>query len=354
MAKYDVTSELASVIKSTRIANNVTAKSIAEHVGKSQSYISKLEKGDIKSIEQSELISIFRFILGSEEAFQDFLNKSLSKIISSVALRYNDDEINEQFWYLNFDQVLRLIPIPEKMIDDLSEKIKDNNISIEYLCERINGNESISPEVADLDSYPYNTWFPLVEDGEIKSRSIKMKVSKSEIYDILNKDKLNTNYVTMLSIVYYIIIIIKYGHSTEISKEKYKEIMTYSIEYLNGHHFFSLEEKHYLEMSAKSEKDRNALLSEFDKDNAQTINMIINTFRVFSDIDILKTTEYLNQFKNNLDWDSGFMLRLISFNFYEIINIETEQKQQLLYEIKKLIEKYKDIPDTENQIKIYD
>ena len=86
----------------------------------------------------------------------------------------------------------------------------------------------------------------------------------------------------------------------------------------------------------------------------QTINMIINTFRVFSDIDILKTTEYLNQFKNNLDWDSGFMLRLISFNFYEIINIETEQKQQLLYEIKKLIEKYKDIPDTENQIKIYD
>ena len=48
------------------------------------------------------------------------------------------------------------------------------------------------------------------------------------------------------------------------------------------------------------------------------------------------------------------MLRLISFSFYEIINIETEQKQQLLYEIKKLIEKYKDIPDAENQIKIYD
>lgn len=95
----------------------------------------------------------------------------------------------------------------------------------------------------------------------------------------------------------------------------------------------SFEEKHYLEMNAKREKDRDSLLS---------------------DIDILKTTEYLNQFKKNLDWDSGFMLRLISFSFYEIINIETEQKQQLLYEIKKLIEKYKDIPDAENQIKIYD
>lgn len=37
-----------------------------------------------------------------------------------------------------------------------------------------------------------------------------------------------TNYVTMLSIVYYINIIIKYGHSNEISKE----------EYLNNYHFF--------------------------------------------------------------------------------------------------------------------
>lgn len=354
MAKYDVTTELASVIKSTRIANNVTAKTVAEHIGKSQSYISKLEKGDIKSIDQSELISIFEFILGSGDAFQDFLNKSLSKIMSSVALRYNDDEINEQFWYLNFDQVLRLIPIPQKMIDELSENIKNKNISIEYLCERINGNEYISPEIADLDSYPYNTWFPFVENGEIKARCIKMKVSKSEIYDILNKNKVSTNYVTMLSIVYYINIIIKYCNSTEISKEQYKEVMEFSEEYLNSHRFFSLEERRYLEINAKSEKEREALLSEFDKENANTINMIINAFRIFSDIDILKTTEYLNQFKKNLDWDSGFMLRLISFSVYEISNVDTEQKQQLLYDIKNLIDKYKNSSDKENQMKIYD
>lgn len=47
-----------------------------------------------------------------------------------------------------------------------------------------------------------------------------------------------TNYVTMLSIVYYINIIIKYGHSTEISKEEYNEIMFSSKKYLNNYHFF--------------------------------------------------------------------------------------------------------------------
>lgn len=42
----------------------------------------------------------------------------------------------------------------------------------------------------------------------------------------------------MLSIVYYINIIIKYGHSTEISKEEYNEIMFSSKKYLNNYHFF--------------------------------------------------------------------------------------------------------------------
>ena len=135
MARYDVTPELASIIKSTRIVNNVTAKSVAEHIGKSQSYISKLEKGGIKSIEENELISIFKFILVSEENFQDFLSNSLSEIISSTTLRYNDDEINNQCWFLNFDQTLRLIPIPPKIIDELNTKIKDNNISIIFVNE---------------------------------------------------------------------------------------------------------------------------------------------------------------------------------------------------------------------------
>ena len=46
--------ELASTLKSIRIQYNVTAKSVAEYIGKSQSYISKLEKAEIKTIHLAE------------------------------------------------------------------------------------------------------------------------------------------------------------------------------------------------------------------------------------------------------------------------------------------------------------
>ena len=353
MARYDVTPELASIIKSTRIVNNVTAKSVAEHIGKSQSYISKLEKGGIKSIEENELISIFKFILVSEENFQDFLSNSLSEIISSTTLRYNDDEINNQCWFLNFDQTLRLIPIPPKIIDELNTKIKDNNISIDYLCERINGNEALSSEIKNVDSYPYNQWFPIVEKGEIKSTSIKMKVEKSDIFNILAKNTLSANYVTILSIVFYINLITKYN-KTNISEEKYKDTMSYSKKYLSNYHFYTLMEKYLLEATAKNEKEREMLLSEFDKKNSDTINKIINNFQILSDIDMLKTTEYLSLFQKNLDCDSGFILRLISLDFYKILDISVDQKKQLLNEIRELIEKYEHISSVESRINIYD
>lgn len=353
MAKYDVTPELASIIKSTRIVNNVTAKSVAEHIGKSQSYISKLEKGGIKSIEEDELISIFKFILASEEKFQNFLNNSLSEIISSTTLRYNDDEINKQCWLLNFDQTLRLIPLPPKMIDDLNTKIKDNNISIDYLCERINGNEALSTEIKNADSYPYNQWFPIVEKGEIKATSIKMKVKKSDIINILDKNTLSANYVIILSVVFYINLIITYNHF-DISEDKYREVMRVSKNYLNNYHFYTLEEKHLLEDTVKNEKEREMLLSEFDKKNSYTINKLINNFQMLSAIDMLKTTEYLNLFQKNLDWDSGFILRLISLDFYKISDVFVDQKKQLLNEIRELIEKYEHISNNENKINIYD
>lgn len=72
MGKFSVTPELAEIIKTTRIQNNVTAKDIAKHIGKSQAYMSKLEKAEIKTIEESNLTEIFRFIYGKKKAFRIF------------------------------------------------------------------------------------------------------------------------------------------------------------------------------------------------------------------------------------------------------------------------------------------
>ena len=205
MAKYTVTTELSETIRSVRMQNHVSAKSVAEHIGKSQSYISKLEKGDIKSIQEDELTEIFRFIFGNERDLQVFLDSALGRILETLELRYSDDEIKEQVWFDNYDTVLRLIPIPAELIDCLNLRIESLGVTIDELCSRINANEGISPKVINTDKYPFNEWLPFVEDHKIAFRFIKMRVTVQEITEILEKRVRSANYVSLLALAYSLI-----------------------------------------------------------------------------------------------------------------------------------------------------
>jgi len=354
MARFDVTPELASVIKSTRISQNVTAKSVAEHINKSQAYISKLEKGELKSIDQTLLISIFEYILGSEEAFQEFLNDTLSPIFSSLTLRLSKEEIDQQLWYKNFDTVLRLIPIPESLVQSINEKMVDNNIDIYTLVERINANEMMVNDGKDLNAYPSNTWFIDNDNGKVNSEYIKISLDLQTLNDILSLKTQSTNYMTMFATVFYLFLIENYANSKTINKEEYLGNWKKTTSFLNQHHFYSLEEKRYLESKAKTESEIDELMSDFDRDNLNTLNEIIRVFKVYSDVDIIKTTKYLTEFKKNLKWDGGFILSLISLSFYSLENLTTSQRKNLLLEITQLLNKYKSMPADNNAVEFYD
>ena len=123
---------------------------------------------------------------------------------------------------------------------------------------------------------------------------------------------------------------------------------------INKHKFYSLEEKEYLESQAQNESEREELLSEFDKKNYKTINDIISVFRVYSDVDILRTTNYLSEFKKNLDWDGGFILRLISLSFYSLENTSVEQRKRILSSIIEILDNNKDAMNDNNSVEFYD
>ena len=293
------------------------------------------------------------FILGSEDAFQEFLNTTLAETLTTISLRYSDDEIEKEIWFRNFDEVQRLIPVPKKLVEELVGDMKSNNISIEYLCNRINGNECISSDIKDIDSYSYNFWHSIVENGEIKDTFIRMKLETDEIEDILTQKIKSSNYVTVLSIAYYIRIIKLNKEPNNIAKDEYILLFRETKQYLNDHRFFSLQQKHYLESTAKSDAERESLMSVFDKENAKTINNVIEMFRLFSDFDMLKATEYLNKFEINLKWDCAFIFRLISFEF-DKITCDVSEKQKLLNEINDLVHKYINIKSEDNPIQLYD
>lgn len=349
MAKYDVTPELAETIKSVRIQNHVTAKSVAEHIGKSQSYMSKLEKGDIKSIQEEELTRILRFIFGSDESFQDFLNSTLDKLLDTLELRYSNKEIDEQLWFYNYDTVLRYIPIPDSMVDDINSRMFSLQISSSEICDRINSNEDISPEVKNTDQYPFNEWQAFVVDHQVRFHFIKMMVSNTEIEQILTRECTRCNYVTLLSLVYYLLKIEK-----KVSVPEDDSLMREAHDYLNSYKFYSLAEKYKLSQQAKTDAELDNLMSTFDKTNSALMNEVITAFSVFSDLDIAKMNKYLEAFVNNLKWDNSFMMTLLGTSFFDLESISYTAKKQMLTEIQAITEKYKELPDVQRQLELYE
>ena len=349
MAKYTVTPALAEVIRSTRIQHHVQSKDIAAHIGKSRSYMSKLENGDIKTIQESELTEIFRYIFGDGENSKLFFETSLPQILQTLELKYSEDEITEQLWFYNYDTVLRQIPVPPALAEDLNQRVNQIGISVSELCARINGNEDINPEVKNTDQYPFNEWQAMVRNHKIAYSFIKMRLDSTDVEDILTKRKQSTNYITLLATTYYLA---KFEATSDCTDTEVQ--MQNAIDYLNKFSFFSLSEKARLQRSIKSKEEQDSLLSSFDKTNINLINQVLNAFRVVSELNIVKMNKYLQTFVDNLQWDTGFTMRLISIKFSSLEDISFGRKKELLKDIDAVVDRYKQLPVSQKTTNIYD
>ena len=70
-----LTPDIGMALKNFRIENKITAKSITEKFDRASSYISKLEKGNIKKIDGNFLIQLCNFITGTDDGLSIFLKK---------------------------------------------------------------------------------------------------------------------------------------------------------------------------------------------------------------------------------------------------------------------------------------
>ena len=95
------------------------------------------------------------------------------------------------------------------------------------------------------------------------------------------------------------------------------------------------------------------ILSTFDLENIEIVNEIISGFRFASECNIKKTNYELKKFSENMKWDLGFMMRILSLDFKALDNTSISNRRVLITEIEKLIEKYQQLPDEQNQIETY-
>ena len=83
MSKFPLTIEMADTLRELRLQNKIASKEITAALGRSPSYISKIEGGAIKSISEEELDIITEAIeLGFiQELFKELVKENLGHIV---------------------------------------------------------------------------------------------------------------------------------------------------------------------------------------------------------------------------------------------------------------------------------
>jgi len=345
-----VTKELGEKIKELRLINKVKAIEVAEHIEKSSAYVSKLENGDIKTIDYDEFLKIFNFISKSPE--------DLEKFIDRFSLELTPAQQDERTWLLNFDTVERRIPVPDGLVDHLNKKMCDLGINASYLVEYVNKNEDIQDVIdkynIDINKYRTNYWYDydIDRDTKIVKSFIVMKLKLSNIIDILDKKSRKSNYVTIKSLLYNLLRL-EYGSENPITDEKNVEIKNETTNILNTYKFYDSREKNRLLNATATQQERDALLDEFDIENRRLINELLKYLSFLSNWDVDYTNKKVIQLNKNFKWDPGYILALASLPYFELETISKSLKSNLLEDIKKLIEEYKNKPESEKKIEVY-
>lgn len=348
MSKLPLSLELADTLRELRIQNKITSKEITHALGRSPSYLSKIENGGIKSIAEEELDTILKTIFPEVSTKQD----RLEKLVEVQVNKYGFDTREGWVWFQNLDTVYRLIPIPVGLISEILCLLQESSITIEALVERINGNEELCVEDLNNADLPYNLWFER-SDSDSKM-SIKIHLSVEEVNEILNGNTKACNYVTMQAIVHYLHKIKLYPQDHVFLNSDLVLIQKEWQALLDKHKFFSLSRKEMLLSQTHSKSQEKDILNEFDLENQKILNRLLQIIKMATDMDVLTTNKSLKQFISNLEWDYNFMLRVIGFSFSSIEECSFSNKLQMLKEIRDVISKYQEMPKNQKALETYD
>lgn len=334
MPRTVITPELADTLRLLRIQNNISAKDLSVHINKSPSYITKLEKCYIKSVDSDLIDNILKYITNDDTEG----NKLAEEIFSTLKHKYSKEEIDQQVWFTNYDTVFRQIPVSDTLIEFINSKIQDNNISIDYLLSRINSNEALPDEDKQDASIANNIWY--ASKACNNTQAIKIKMHKEQLATLLVGKLSSAPYYAIMTILFYILKIEKFKDKSVITDDEYKELMDETKAILNSFKFYSLIEKANIIAMADSKEQLSNLLNTFDYDNQILISEVLSNFKLASDFNVKLTNDRLKLFLSNLNWDLWFTLKIISFDFYKLETIDIDSKKALLIEVEKLLNSY--------------
>lgn len=335
MPKVKVTPELSDALRSLRKQAGISAKALSLSIGKSASYITVLEKNNIKTLDLDDFEEILRGIVGDNE---ESLADAYKSLLAHSKLHYSKNESTDELLFYNFDTIRRQIPVPDSLIDWFNETITSCNITREYLIDLINQNLDLTTDEISCSSSD-NQWQIL--DGNL---AIVINMDRDYLDSVLDKKIVTSNYQFLLAIAYYLFRI----KSGSINRGTDHECKERAVELLQHNKVYTLDKK--LEIEHASNNSLNSYLSKEDIQNRKLINEITIALRSISDMDVLRSNERLEKIVYNLQADLGFWFSFISLDLSKFNNYSIDNKKQFFESLKKYIDDYE---PTEKNIELY-
>ena len=329
MIRLNITESMLNFIKDNRDKYNMKASVLAEKIDKSSAYISKLDKGDYKTISYEDLYFMLGKICGDETNGKMLVDDFLTNYIIDV----NDDQLLEDYGLMTYDDVLRMIEVPSDLIDYINEEISNNNLDIIDIISKANENNDL-PNFAKNPKYDYNVYYFNEKDEMQKSESnlsfIKIHLLDTVVLEILKKENPKSNYLTIQALLYTI-------YRQQDYDETLSSIMAEN--FLSKFHFFNLVGMRRAKFAAES---KTKAFKEMDNMPTLFVSTLCNFANVtfsFFEKNPGYTISKISGFHHNLFEEASFVMAILDLPLYKLKDINIEDKRNFLKEVEQLITK---------------
>lgn len=343
--KFSVTPELAILLKTIRTQNGISSKDLAAEVGKSPSYISKLEAGSVKTIQKELLTSIITFISDGDDFFEECLPAAIKTLDSFM----EPQRMLYQTWLYQYDIVDRPIAVPEAMVDDMNRRMKELGLSVPTLTEWANAN--VDSEMSS--SFPVNTVLAIPYDEDVRLL-VRVAMDPGEVEALFEKKAATTCYLTLYNLVFMLLRFVNFGEvRKKLPPDQAIVVLKDAATYMGQYQVHSLTGFSHM-LSSEDFTDRQKPLAwPYEHRENSTLNEAISFFEEAMDHDALNTKKALDTFMDTLGWDPAFTLKLLSIQFSELEGLSFQNKKNLLEEIEALVERYNQMSDFEKRLETY-
>lgn len=351
--KIKLSESIGLQLKEFRTKYKVKGKDIAELLGKSPAYISKLEKGQIQQIEKGELVKITNYIAQSDDGYYLFCEK--------IAEKADAKELEHDIWLMNFDWVDRRIPVANELVEEIKQRMVVLGISSEELASYINQNEDLSFEFLlehkiDPNLIEKNIWVPYQEADSIEHPHtlIFLDVETDRIKAFISGKISKCEYIFPYAIMYHLL---KWDYKKQgrilddalcdLCKKETEEILL-------KHKFYLLSVQARCNQQSSSEEEYLKILNDFDIENMDYISTILDAISFLSKYDVSYTNKKLKSIVENMEkCDPSFVLAYMSLSLVGIKDLQTSIKKKFLQDVSELIKEYSNMIETGENIERY-